>query len=130
MRRAILLCVAVVLALVLVSPAATAIPKQPKGCPAEPSIWTLVSFGAEPYTANSLYKFYFVDNRTAAEAFAEVEGFELPRDEAEAYDLVEEEVAGVDRNGDHNLCMFWLGGNLGMEDYWVSVVDNNSNASH
>jgi len=112
------------------SPAATAIPKQPKGCPAEPSIWTLVSFGDEPYNANSLYEFYFVDHSAAAEAFAEAEDLVLSGDEEGVYALVEEEVAGVDLNGDQNLCMFWIGGNPGMADYWVSVVDNKSNANH
>jgi hypothetical protein len=127
MRRTILLVVVLVVALVLVAPAATAIP-EPKGCPAEASVWTLVEFGQTPYTANSLFTWYFVEHPVAAADFAEIFGFTLPEDEEEAYELAEGIVAPVDRNGDQKLCIWWIGGNPGVPDYAASSVDNNSNA--
>jgi hypothetical protein len=129
MRKTILLVVVLLVALVLAAPAATAIP-EPKGCPAEASVWTLVEFGQTPFTANSLYTFYFVDHPEAAAAFAEYFGFVLPGDEEQAYVLAEEIVAPVDRNGDQKLCIWWIGGNPGLPDYVASSVDNNSNAQH
>ena len=130
MRRTILLVFAALLALALVAPAATATPKEAKGCPAEPSVWTLVEFGLTPYTENTFYEFYFVTYPDAAAAFAEANGWVLPEDEAIAYAAAEEMVASIDRNGDFQFCTFWIGGNPGLEDYWISVVDNNSNANH
>lgn len=119
-----------VLALMLTAPAANATPKEAKGCPAEPSVWTEVQFGRDPYTANSLYTFYFVTNPDAGEAFAEANGLVLPGDAAAAYDLLEQIVAPIDRNGDFDFCAWWIGGTPGQADYFISVVDNNSNAQY
>jgi hypothetical protein len=130
MRRTILVVVVVLLALVVVAPSAGTIPKEPKGCPAEASVWTLVEFGQTPYTANSLYTFYFVEHAEAAAAFAEFFGLVLPQDEEAAYILAESIVAPVDRNGDQQVCVWWIGGNPGLPDWYASIVDNNSNAQH
>jgi hypothetical protein len=130
MRRTIPVVVVVLLALVVVAPGAGAIPREPKGCPAAASVWTLVEFGQTPYTANSLYTFYFVNHPEAAAAFAEFFGLLLPQDEEAAYILAEAIVAPVDRNGDQQLCVWWIGENPGLPDWYASIVDNNSNAQH
>jgi len=132
MRRMLLLVVGVLLPMVLVAPAAMAIPEEPKGCPAEASVWTLVSFGAENYKDDSFYTFYFVTYSEAAEALAAYYGYDLnlPDEEAAVYDIAVEAVASIDFNGDLQFCTFWLGGNPGKEDYWISVIDNRSNANH
>jgi len=44
----------------------------------------------------------------------------------EAYFFGVESFGVLDKNGDQVLCVSWLGANPGIDDYYLSVVDNNA----
>ena len=127
MRRTILPCVVVLLALGLAVPAATAIP-EPKGCPAEESIWTEVDYVTEGnFKATGLYDWYWnVGDGAAIEALRDLTG---ETDRQIYFGAAEWLATVVDRNADLGVCVWWLGGNPGQFDAVVSAVDNNSNAN-
>jgi hypothetical protein len=131
MRRTVLLFVVVLLTLALVAPMATAVPKEPKGCPADQSVWTLVAYVPPPadpatYMATSFWQFYFVDTGGGAQLMANTGWTDIA-----AYEwLVGILDANVDKNGDDQICAWWIGGQPGLDDSLISVVDNNANAPH
>jgi hypothetical protein len=131
MRRTILPFVEVLLVVALVAPTAAAVPKEPKGCPADASIWTPVAYVPPPadpatYMATSFWQFYFVDTGGGAQLIANTGWTDV-----EAYEwLIGLLDAGVDKNADDQLCAWWIGGLPGQDDSFLSVVDNNASAPH
>ena len=127
MRRTILLCVVVLLALALVAPTATAIPKEPKGCPAEASVWTEIGFVTDPsqaWRSTTFYAWYWA----IPEAIAV--WHQRGRTDEQIYFFFVPFFETIDRNGDSSICAWYIGGNPGTPDDFISVVDNNANAQH
>jgi hypothetical protein len=85
--------------------------------------WTAVDFVySGRFKATCLYEFAWVTNPGLGEA---VESF-FGRSTKEAYVFGVESFGSLDRNGDQVLCVSWLGANPGIDDYYLSVVDNNA----
>jgi hypothetical protein len=112
--------VAVALALAAPSGAAT----SGSGCPTADT-WTAVDFVySGNYKRTGLYEFAWITYPGLGEAVQTNFGLT----EREAYFFGVESFGFLDRNGDQTLCVSWLGANPGIQDYYLSVVDNNSSS--
>jgi hypothetical protein len=138
MRKTILLAVVVLLALVLVAPAASAIP-EPKGCPAEAAGWYFTDYvtaglPTDPGYVDSveesgLWTVMF-ELTIVGPAYMEAYGFTA----AETYYIWSHgTVEVVDRNADDVICVdlrnSGADGPPAFPDYVLSVIDNNANAT-
>jgi hypothetical protein len=109
------------LALALAAPSGSA--TKMGGCGA--GNWTAVDFVySGNYRATGLYDFAWV---TYPDLGAAVESY-FGLSEREAYFFGVESFGWLDKNGDRILCVSYLGANPGIDDYYLSVVDNNANA--
>jgi hypothetical protein len=94
------------------------------GCPTADT-WTAVDFVySGNYRKTGLYEWAFVTNAALGTA---VES-EFGLTERESYFFGVESFGFVDRNGNQILCVSYLGANPGIEDYYLSVVDDNANS--
>jgi hypothetical protein len=94
------------------------------GCPTADT-WTAVDFVySGNYRKTGLYEWAWITNPGLGES---VESFFGLR-EREAYFFGVESFGFVDRNGNQILCVSWLGANPGVDDPYVSVVDDNANS--
>jgi hypothetical protein len=140
MRRTIIIAVVVLLALVTLAPAASAIP-EPKGCPAEPSSWYFTDYvtaglPTDPGYVDSVDETgmwaVLFDLTIVGQAYMDAYGLS----QAETYyawthgfiDRV------VDRNADDAICVqldnSGANGPPGVPvDYGMHVIDNNANAA-
>jgi hypothetical protein len=121
--------VAVVLAVVSVAfLAASAAPSRAatsgSGCPTADT-WTAVDFVySGNYRKTGLYEWAWITNPGLGES---VESF-FGLTEREAYFFGVESFGFVDMNGNQVLCVSWLGANPGVDDPYLSVVDDNANS--
>jgi hypothetical protein len=114
------LSVAVLMAWAAPSGAAT----SGSGCPAADT-WTAVDFVySGSYRKTGLYEWAWVTNPGLGES---VESF-FGLTERESYFFGVESFGFVDRNGNQILCVSWLGANPGVDDPYLSVVDDNANS--
>jgi hypothetical protein len=74
------------------------------------------------YKATGLYEFAWVTNPGLGEVVESFFGLSTK----EAYFFGVESFGFLDKNGDQVLCVSWLGANPGIDDYYLSVVDNNA----
>lgn len=124
MRKLVL--IATVLSVLLLAAPASAGP-PPVGCPPAASIWTEVSYVPPPataavYMATSFWQFYFVDTGGGAQLMENAGWTDV-----QAYEWVIGLIdAGVDKNADDRVCVWWIGGQPGPDDSFISVVDNNA----
>jgi hypothetical protein len=87
--------------------------------------WTAVDFVySGNYKKTGLYEFAWITNPGLGSAVQSFFGLT----EREAYFFGIESFGSQDRNGDQIVCVSWLGGNPGIDDYLLSVVDNNAAA--
>lgn len=94
------------------------------GCPAAET-WTAVDFVySGNYRKTGLYQWAWVTNPALGAA---VQG-EFGLTEREAYFFGIESFGSSDRNGNQVLCVSYLGANPGIQDYYLSVVDDNANS--
>lgn len=94
------------------------------GCPAADT-WTAVDFVySGNYRKTGLYEWAFVTNPALGASVESTFGLT----EREAYFFGVESFGFVDRNGNQVLCVSYLGANPGIEDYYLSVVDDNANS--
>jgi hypothetical protein len=94
------------------------------GCPAA-GTWTAVDFVySGNYRTTGLYEWAWVTNPGLGES---VESF-FGLSERDAYFFGVESFGSADRNGNHVLCVSWIGVNPGQADYLLSVVDDNAKA--
>lgn len=112
----------------LVAALATAAPSGSattgSGCPAADT-WTAVDFVySGNYRTTGLYEWAFVTNAGLGVAVESTFGLT----EREAYFFGVESFGSQDRNGNQVLCVSWIGANPGVEDYYLSVVDDNANS--
>ena len=85
--------------------------------------WTAVDFVyAGNYKKTGLYEFAWITNPDLGAA---VESF-FGLSEREAYFFGVESFGSLDKNGDQILCVSWIGANPGIDDHYLSVVDNNA----
>ena len=85
--------------------------------------WTAVDFVySGNYKKTGLYEFAWVANPGLGAA---VESF-VGLSERQAYFFGVESFGWLDKNGDQILCASWLGANPGIDDHYLSVVDNNA----
>jgi hypothetical protein len=116
--------VAVFAALALAFAAPSGSATQGSGCPVADT-WTAVDFVySGNYKATGLYEFAWV---TYPDLGAAVQSY-FGLSEREAYFFGIESFGFVDKNGDQVLCVSYLGANPGIQDYYLSVIDNNANA--
>lgn len=88
--------------------------------------WTAVDFVySGNYRKTSLYEFAWITN---VDLGAAVESF-FGLSEREAYFFGVESFGSLDKNDDQILCVSWIGANPGIDDYNLSVVDNNASVS-
>jgi hypothetical protein len=74
------------------------------------------------YRKTGLYAWAWITNPGLGES---VESF-FGLSEREAYFFGIESFGSEDRNGNQILCVSWIGANPGVEDYYLSVVDDNA----
>lgn len=139
MKKIVLTVLATLVGLLMMSPPASAIPTEGKGCPADASVWTQVEFVTAPYTdfeGTSYYDFYWSlttdDGVKVVEYWKTTYGAEWTDQEIYAalagfFDRV------IDRNNDNLVCVWWIGehfiGQTHKDMTYISVVDNNANAN-
>jgi hypothetical protein len=113
--------VALLAALVLVVAAPSGAATKTGGC--GEGNWTAVDFVySGNYKATGLYEFAWVTNPGLGEAVESFFGLSTK----EAYFFGIESFGSLDKNGDQILCVSWLGANPGIDNYYLSVVDNNA----
>jgi hypothetical protein len=94
------------------------------GCP-KSDTWTAVDFVySGNYRKTALYEWAWIRNPGLGAA---VES-EFGLTEKEAYFFGVESFGSVDRNGNEVLCVSYLGANPGVDDAYLSVVDDNANS--
>jgi hypothetical protein len=94
------------------------------GCPTADT-WTAVDFVyAGNYRKTGLYEWAWVTNPALGEAVQT----EFGLSERDAYFFGIESFGSQDRNGNQVLCVSYVGANPGVEDYYLSVVDDNANS--
>jgi hypothetical protein len=125
MRRIILLGAVMVLVLLFVAPDAGAIPKEAKGCPSDSSVWLEVSHPNDPgvdWENTSFWQWY-----SALPGALDVwyEAGYTDHEEIYWFFLMNR----VDRNDDDAVCAWHIGSIPGVPDDYISIVDNNANAT-
>lgn len=114
--------IAVAGALAMAAPSGAA--TSGSGCPAA-GTWTAVDFVySGNYRKTGLYEWVWVTNPSLGEAVQN----EFGLSERQAYFFGIESFGSVDRNGNQVLCVSYLGANPGIQDYYLSVVDDNANS--
>jgi hypothetical protein len=123
MRRTLLFLSALILLMAIAPSAAADMP--PKGCPAEASVWTEVDYVASgTYTGTTFYTWYWsVGDQAAITTMRAITGW---TDDQIYFFFADFFVDRADRNADSHVCVSWLGGNPGILDDFLSIVDNNS----
>ncbi len=118
----VLAAITVAGALAVVAPSGAA--TRGSGCPAA-NTWTAVDFVySGNYRKTGLYEWAWVTNPGLGAAVESSFGLS----EREAYFFGVESFGSVDRNGNQVLCVSWLGANPGVDDFYLSVVDDNANS--
>ena len=140
MKKILLAALVALVGLLMVTPPAAAVPKDAQGCPASASVWTQVQYVSDPYAADyaatSFYDYYW--SLTTDEGVNVVDYWKATYGpqwtDPEIYGALAEVFDNVmDRNGDHSVCLSWIGEHFighkkGMT--YISIVDNNANANH
>jgi hypothetical protein len=94
------------------------------GCPTA-DLWTAVDFVySGNYRKTGLYEWAWVTNPALGAAVQN----EFGLSERDAYFFGIESFGYLDRNANQILCVSYLGANPGIQDYYLSVVDDNANS--